>query len=36
MERFAERLEQLEGYRVRTTTPGEFLDDLVTHGYAMI
>lgn len=36
MERFADRLEQLEGHRVRTTTPEEFLDDLVTHGYAMI
>lgn len=33
MERFAERLEQLEGYRVRTTTPEEFLDDLITHGF---
>lgn len=36
MERFADRLEQLYGYRVRTTTPDEFLDDLVTHEYAMI
>lgn len=33
MERFAKRLEQLEGYRVRTTTPEEFLDDLITHGF---
>lgn len=33
MERFADRLEQLEGYRVRTTTPEEFLDDLITHGF---
>lgn len=33
MERFAERLRQLEGCRVRTTTPDEFLDDLITHGF---
>ena len=33
MERFADRLEQLEGYKVRTTTPEEFLDDLITHGF---
>lgn len=33
MERFAERLRQLEGIRIRTATPGEFLDDLITHGF---
>ncbi|MBO7045656.1 MAG: hypothetical protein J6W38_04800 [Prevotella sp.] len=33
MERFADRLEQLEGYRVRTTTPEEFLDDLIKYGF---
>lgn len=33
MERFAERLRQLEGIRIRTATAGEFLDDLITHGF---
>lgn len=33
MERFAERLRQLEGCRIRTATPEEFLDDLITHGF---
>lgn len=33
MERFAIRLEQLEGYRIRTDTPETFLGDLIEHGF---
>lgn len=33
MERFAKRLLQLEGIRIRTGTPEEFLGDLITHGF---
>lgn len=33
MERFADRLEQLEGYRIRTDTPDVFLYDLLEHAF---
>ena len=35
MERFAERLLQLEGIRIRTGTPEEFLGDLITQGFVL-
>ena len=36
MQRFAHRLEELEGYLVRTDNPGDFLADLIERGFAWV
>lgn len=36
MQRFAHRLEELEGYLVRTDNPAHFLADLIERGFAWV
>ena len=36
MQRFALRLQELEGYLVNTDSPAAFLADLITHGFVSI
>ena len=36
MQRFAHRLEELEGYLVRTDNPAHFLADLIEWGFAWV
>jgi len=36
MQRFAHRLEELEGYLVRTDNPTHFLADLIERGFAWV
>ena len=36
MQRFAHRLEELEGYLVRTDNPAHFLADLIEQGFAWV
>ena len=36
MQRFAKRLHELEGYLVRTDSPGDFLADLIIHGFVSV
>jgi hypothetical protein len=36
MQRFAHRLEELEGYRVKTDNPDVFLSDLLHRGFVRI
>lgn len=36
MQRFAHRLQELEGYLVSTDSPEEFLADLIAHGFVSV
>ena len=36
MHRFAQRLQQFEGYLVSTESPEAFLDDLIRHGFVSV
>lgn len=36
MQRFAKRLQELDGYLVSTESPETFLADLITHGFVSV
>lgn len=36
MQRFAHRLEELEGYSISTESPEAFLADLIAHGFVSV
>ena len=36
MQRFAHRLQELEGYLVSTDSPDTFLSDLIAHGFVSV